>query len=312
MSLNLGKSKLEIKYDNYTFDILAFRSNADKAEKTVQTPRPAGNELLNQALLSQSFSYQVQQDTLFPHYSKPFDVSEVEYLPESPNVFDGADISFTVSLDKKVYMTNDVAVVSLVGEHPLQFFVNGRLISNQYPPTSLRLQLADYDSPITITVIDSMTSEEFTMDLDVLGTIKGELYIDPHPTYEHNHMAINYRFDTSEIGYFMVRALLKRDGIPVAILTSEQYASEHNDIVDDIFKVDATLLKNLDTGGHIWSLDNIFIEKLGGPLDEDKITLIEKRVELFGIESSALTIDEDMKMERHEARMNLIQPLLSE
>ncbi len=74
----------------------------------------------------------------------------------------------------------------------------------------------------------------------------------------------------------MVRALLKRDGIPVAILTSEQYASEHNDIVDDIFKVDATLLKNLDTGGHIWALDNIFIEKLGGPLDEDKITLIEK------------------------------------
>ena len=309
---SLENPKLETGYENHNTDTLTGYNSNGNVEQVVNSLSTVEIDLLNQVVLSESLNYRVQQDTLYPNYSLPFDVVEIDSLPESANIFAGADIAFTVAFDKKIYTTNDVALVSLSGPNPLQVLVNQRLISHQRPPTSLQLQLSDYQLPILITVIDNVTSKEFRLELDVLSVIQVDLHIDPYPIYKHNHMAINYRLTSSEVGYFMIRALLQRDDIPVAILTSEQYLPEYDKTADNRFKVDAALLKDLDMGEHTWSLDNIFIERLGGPLEEDKISLIEKTVELFGVESSALTIDKELRMERKEARMKLIQPLLSE
>ena len=312
IDLSLENPKLETGYENHNADTLTNHNSTGNVEQVVNSLSTAEIDLLNQVALSESLNYRVQKDTLYPNYSQPFNLVEIDSLPESPNIFAGADIPFTVAFDKKIYSTNDVALVTLSGPAPLQVLVNQRLISHQRPPTSLQMQLSDYELPIIITVIDSVNSKEFRLELNVLSVIQVGLHIDPYPIYEHNHMAINYRLTSSEVGYFMIRALLQRDGIPVAILTSEQYLPEYERSADNRFKIDAALLKDLDMGEHTWSLDNIFIERLGSPLEEDKISLVEKRVELFGVESSALTIDKELRMEREEARIELIKPLLSE
>lgn len=304
--------KLDTGGANHNTVPVISQKKTDNVEKVIISLPPEDIDLLNKVALSESLSSRVQQDTLFPKYSQPFDVSEVDSLPEYPNIFAGSGIAFSVGFDKKVYTTNDVATVSLSGPNPLQVLVNHNAISHQSPPTSLQLQLSDYELPIIITVIDNVTSNQFRLQLDVLSVIQGDLHIDPFPLYEHNHMAINYRLESAELGYFMIRALLLRDDIPVAILTSEQYKSESNKRMENMFKVDAALLKDLDKGKHTWSLDNIFIEKLGDPSEEDKIIFIDKRVELFGVEGSALSIDKEERMEREKARLNLLQPLLFE
>ncbi|KJF97105.1 hypothetical protein [Photobacterium leiognathi] len=262
-------------------------------------------------ILSQSFSSQIKHDTFFPEYSKPFDLQEFSSFPEAHNVFDIPTMPFTVSLDKKIYTTTDPAVISLTGANNLKVLVNQKLIFNQSPSKSLTVNLADYELPITITIIDDVASVTFTLELNILSPIQGSLLVDRHPVYETNQMTINYQLDTPETGNFMIRTLLHRDGVPVAVLTSENNVSNKKDNVTNAFQVDAELLQQLDKGEHIWSLKNTFIEKLGGPLDNDKVLFISEEFVLFGVEGSALSVDDNSRIERQETRLNLLKPFFS-